>query len=604
MAGTYYKYAEREADSYINWGQVGKDLSSMLTEQNKIREDKRKALDESSRQFGETLANAPQGENKLLNQWALEYGADAQEARLMQDRLFKAGRLKIKDYTVMRQNLNDGTQQAFNLVKEYQSEYAEKMKRFKEGKSQDLEQWLMAQAEGFGNFEQSKLYINPTDFRVSVAMKKKKMVDGKEVFVMDDDPNNYTTVNTLRNRIKGTFDKYDVTTNIGALVDSLGVEINSVEERLGGYAQTGLISEVLDITKRKNLPADAQGIVMQFEQAETKMLQAQLENPYNTSSILTNTVGFAPNGKEYSYTFSEAERNADPSKILLRNSDAGTPVPEFTEQQKKVALERLRLEARLQYDKKVEKKTTPQIQLQERRAKTEAEMGREDMQNEAQNFGKMLAYAVSGNAAQKRQAADYFKATRGISGLEFTDKGINILEGATALPYQFSTGGIETNSETLGRSMVKALNKSGLPEDVIIKAMKANLVSPNVSKVAIGKIGRIATDFAAELGKYAGENVPSSISVDSPTKTVENLESKFGKLGFKFSGRSSGAFNQNDFITVTAPNGTSKEFSIDSKTNSVNIANFIRDNRNDSVLEQSGLPEFKTKVPQGSGELD
>ncbi len=85
MAKTFYKYAEREADSYINWGKIGSDISNMLVEQEKIREDKRLALDESSRKFGETLANAPQGENKTLNQWALEYAADAQEARLMQD---------------------------------------------------------------------------------------------------------------------------------------------------------------------------------------------------------------------------------------------------------------------------------------------------------------------------------------------------------------------------------------------------------------------------------------------------------------------------------------------------------------------------------------
>lgn len=600
MAGTYYKYAEREADSYINWGQVGKDLSNMLTEQNKIREDKRAALDESSRQFGETLANAPQGENKLLNQWALEYGADAQEARLMQDRLFKSGRLKIKDYTVMRQNLNDGTQQAFNLVKEYQAEYAEKMKRYKEGKSQDLEQWLMAQAEGFGNFERSKLYINPTDFRVSVAMKKKKMVNGKEVFVMDEDPNNYTTVNTLRNRIKGTFDKYDVTTSIGALVDSLGVEINSVEERLGGFSQTGLISEVLDITKRKNLPADAQGIVMQFEQAETKMLQAQLENPYNTSSVLTNTVGFAPNGKEYSYTFSEQERNADPSKILLRNSDAGTPVPEFTEEQKKVALERLRLEARLQYDKKVEKKTTPQIQLQERRAKTDAEFAREDMEKEAENFGKNLALLTTGNAAQKAQAARYFASIQGISGIEPTATGINVYEGSKALPYDFTVKGKESTPEELGRSIVAKLNKKGLSEDVIINAMKRNLKGSRITRDAVGKIGGVAVDYASEVGALASKEVGSGVVPNNPTQTATKLGASLKPLGFSVSGRSSGAFNQNDFITITAPNGKSKEFAIDNAANNAEIANFIRDNRDDKRAEAI----FGSKIPKQQGELD
>ena len=30
MAGTYYNYAERQADSQVNWFQVGKDLTDML----------------------------------------------------------------------------------------------------------------------------------------------------------------------------------------------------------------------------------------------------------------------------------------------------------------------------------------------------------------------------------------------------------------------------------------------------------------------------------------------------------------------------------------------------------------------------------------------
>jgi len=82
---------------------------------------------------------------------------------LMQDRLLKSGQMKLKDYTVARQNILDGTDQAFNLTKEYQANFAEKMERYKTDKSQDLEQWLMAQAEGYSDFNKSQLYINPTD---------------------------------------------------------------------------------------------------------------------------------------------------------------------------------------------------------------------------------------------------------------------------------------------------------------------------------------------------------------------------------------------------------------------------------------------------------
>ena len=69
---TYFKYAEREADSYVNWAEIGKSMSDMLKTENQIREDKKSAIDKASREYGEQLANAPQGEHKGLNQWALE----------------------------------------------------------------------------------------------------------------------------------------------------------------------------------------------------------------------------------------------------------------------------------------------------------------------------------------------------------------------------------------------------------------------------------------------------------------------------------------------------------------------------------------------------
>jgi hypothetical protein len=59
------------------------------------------------------------------------------------------------------------------LTKEFQETFKMKMDRYKNDKSQDLELWLNAQAEKFGDFTKSQLYINPTDGSVNVAMKEK-----------------------------------------------------------------------------------------------------------------------------------------------------------------------------------------------------------------------------------------------------------------------------------------------------------------------------------------------------------------------------------------------------------------------------------------------
>ena len=55
-----------------------------------------------------------------LNEFALTYANNAQEMRLMQDKLLKSGQLSLKDYNIGRANLTQGTTQLFDLSKKYQ----------------------------------------------------------------------------------------------------------------------------------------------------------------------------------------------------------------------------------------------------------------------------------------------------------------------------------------------------------------------------------------------------------------------------------------------------------------------------------------------------
>ena len=130
--------------------------------------------------------------------------------------------------------------------------------------------------------------------------------------------------------------------------------------------------------------------------------------------------------------------------------------------------------------------------------------------------------------------------------------------------------------------------------------MKKNLVGGKITKDAVGRIGGVATDYAAEVGEYASKKVNEGVVIDNPKQTKTNLEASLKSLGFSVSGRSSGAFNQNDFITITAPNGKSKEFAIDTSSNNAEIANFIRENRDDKKAEAI----FGSKIPKQQGELD
>ena len=73
---TYYKYAEREANSQINWAQISKGLSDTIYQVDKDRQAKKAAIDEATRQDMLTLADAPKGENTTASEWTIKYAND------------------------------------------------------------------------------------------------------------------------------------------------------------------------------------------------------------------------------------------------------------------------------------------------------------------------------------------------------------------------------------------------------------------------------------------------------------------------------------------------------------------------------------------------
>jgi hypothetical protein len=543
MAGTYYSYAERNASDEINWSQVGKNLTDMLSKESQVREEKKAAIDKATREYGETLANAPQGEHQGINQWALTYADSAQQARLMQDRLLKSGQLKQKDYMVMRQNITDGTSQAFGLIKEYQAEYNDKMERYKKGDSQALEQWLMAEAEGFANFNNSELYINPTDFTVNVAKKEKQIVDGKEVYVMSKNPNEFTTVNAMRNRIKGKFDKLDIDKTLQGGVNVLGKDIESLVSQVSNTAQGGLIKSINDITQRKDFGVETNEAISLFERSESTYLDSIMTQPTNISSILTEFVVSDPKTKQ-AYTYTWDAKKAGGNVILLKNDSAGRPVPEFTDGQKEVAKNALRERFRIMLDKEIELKATPQTQLQERRAPTLGEMDRADKKKEAKNFADNLSALLTGDDDQVQAALGYFgglgvKLRRGQDGIFVKTKGGEV-------PYLFK----DNNADDLAKAIVSGTNVRELNEDDVVGFAKQF----NKSRGAINPYPTGESIIGPEAPQEFTAVISPSIFTSKSEKSSVNLQSI---LPTGFVVKDIGGPFGND-VEVTAPDGVTK----------------------------------------------
>ena len=339
MAKTYYKYVERGAESQINWGEVGKSVSEMIATEAALREQKKAAIDEASRQFGEVLANAPTGEFQTANQWTLEYANDASQAMLLLDRQLKTGQISLKDYTVKRQNLNDSTNQMFQLSKSYQEKYAEAKKRYAAGESQSSEMWIKTQLDGMSNFKDTKAYINPTNYQVSVG----KMVqttgpNGETVMMLDPNTDNYMTTNQMNAYLDLTLDRYKYDEAVDGMVDSLGKYDTTMIAKLKGIYRSYGITSISDPTKRAKFGEEEKETITAFEEWEKAQITAQMANPYNQLSVLTDSVFNDPKtGEQYQQT-RDAELAKTSSKyILFQDDGTGMLVPQFTKEQDEVA---------------------------------------------------------------------------------------------------------------------------------------------------------------------------------------------------------------------------------------------------------------------------
>jgi hypothetical protein len=575
---TYYKYAERSADSQINWAEVGKDMSDMLANETRIREEKKAAIDAASREFGQTLAAPPQGEHKGANQWALEYADNASKFMLMQDKLLKSGQMKLKDYTVARQNILDGTDQAFSLTKDFQTVFADKMERYKTDKSQDLEQWLMAQAEGYSDFNKSQLYINPTDGTLSVAMKEKQVVDGKEVYVMNKNPNDFTSISTLKNQIAGKYDKYDTNAVTDAFVKGLGEEVTSVIKQGASLTSGGLILNVEDIRKRTDLSEDGKQILYKFADSENQFIKSALTNPFDRLSVLTNSKKFASNGKQYTFTYDETDAKSNPEKILLRKDPrSNQPTPEFSAEQMKVSEDFMRTELRAKYSRKEELKPTPQAQLQERRAPTATEVDINEKRRAAKNVAQNLVYSLTGNANESAAGTKYLSSSTGFPFTKTKEGFVVEDENGNVQTFKFKADGKTLADPTkFTKSFIGTISrKMGINEDDVIQEFGKLL--PKGAKL---------NELTEAAGFEAAQPTAAKVAVTPDLFTVRSEKSSqrlqnILPAGFSVKDLGVGSFTNN--VEVKAPNGKVYKYNANLSTEEIPaekaaLEKFIREN--------------------------
>ena len=334
---TGYAYQPTDPQAQLNWAEVGQNLSNVLNAEAAKRDAQINEINDQTREFLKQAENIPQGESTSIREWGLNYSGQLTEAVRLQQDLLKKGDINMTEFLTARQNLQDGTDQAFTLMQEYQDVYAKKMERMKSDNpdmsSQQLEVWLMENAEGFANFNRSQLMPDPRTGKVVVGMKVRNPETG--LMELSTDPNDRRSVSALRGQLMGEFNEYNIEAKTAEWVEGNG-KWSQIIRDIGSRTDAGTITTILnpmeklmkvdgsgkrvvDIERARALgiPESDLEAMNLYLQAEDDWITGQAANPLTVSSVLTENAGVASNGKEFTFTYSVDDAKANPEKILL-----------------------------------------------------------------------------------------------------------------------------------------------------------------------------------------------------------------------------------------------------------------------------------------------
>jgi hypothetical protein len=314
MAKTYYNYAERDVNSMIDWSQVGKNLTDMLTEQASLRQNKRQALEQASNDFGKVVSDTPTGLSESWNNRTLDFANNAQEQRKLDDSLLAQGLMPLNMYLKKRELSKMGTEKFYGISKKMQTEFASSLDRMKEGKSMEREQMNMGLIENLASSGIPMLHDVTGELIIA------GMIDGPDgVKVIDPNKNNHMTVDDYDRLVTQKFDKYDFSSAANAAADLLGdYVIANVDEatRAGGLS---VIIEKSGAGVRDDIKTYVDDFVNTIK-----------ANPLHMESVLTDTMG------KYKPTYDTNQAASDPNYILLvKDGKTGVGRAEFTDAQQK-----------------------------------------------------------------------------------------------------------------------------------------------------------------------------------------------------------------------------------------------------------------------------
>ena len=259
----YVGYVKREADSFIDWADIGKSLSDTLID---IRDDREKQKTEIQQQTDElvkSINDVELGQNTTFNQNVLDGAAQSTQAALAAYKEFTSGRLKQPAYARFKQTLKDEWAQYDNVIKTYNEKYTAALKKVEDGTMSAWGAEAFKKDADFLNYQKYKIYTNPVSGRLALAGVDQ---DGKII----TDPSKMLSVNNIANIYSDQPGKFKIDAFTDKVVDK-AKEFTRVEGN----------RSIKDATKST-----------EYEAYEKLEIDAIIENsPRDVASILTDFSG-------------------------------------------------------------------------------------------------------------------------------------------------------------------------------------------------------------------------------------------------------------------------------------------------------------------------
>tara|TARA_B110000908_G_C10229673_1_gene439884 strand:+ start:1 stop:1593 length:1593 start_codon:yes stop_codon:yes gene_type:complete len=460
----------------------------------------------------------------------------------------------------------------------------------------------MENAEGFANFNNSQLAINPETGKVTAAMMRTNSVSGERELTQD--PNQFVAVSSLQGQILTEYDKFDAGAVSSKFVEETGAW-TTVEKLTGSRLEAGRLLTSIDPTSKtltdvdkaaltKAYPGeDMAGIIDIYLSAENAAIDGIFGNPYNLTSILTENVVMTDGGKNYTFTFDEVEANANPEMILMeRQGERNVPV--FDKSRNKHAVEQekaIRAWMRVDIRNKINKEEKA-VSVKDYNPPTYKPADPKDVRDDARDLEKKQNAQKTWNSIKGQTADERVASFANILGTQIAQNaglvGINPSEDGMSIEFVYNAANSEGNrtidiSEGISDEEWAIIGNeiTGLdnPEDAMaaggfVTGTDGNSKAYNPKYISGANRKGNEQRFNNELSTYIGKGFPRDDDDNSFLKkeqkvVAERMNKLYSKYGLTATAVGI-AGDDNTLITIDGWGGdgvTDKTFEMDSDFN-------------------------------------